>query len=216
MQQGRRIEVVGTVQGVGFRPWVYRLATQLGITGQVHNDVRGVTVEAFGEPAALDGLVRALGSDHPPAAEIRSLRWEEIPPREAPEFVIAPSVAGTGRGVSIPADLATCSACVQEIFDPANRRYRYPFTNCTDCGPRFTIARDVPYDRPVTSMAGFVMCEACQREYDDPLDRRFHAQPNACPVAAPGCGSTPREGTWLPRIPSATSRPLSGRGTSSR
>src|SRR5678815_2756613 len=185
MHQGRRIEVVGTVQGVGFRPWVYRVATQLGLQGQVRNDVSGVTVEAFGEPSALDGLVQALSSDHPPAAEIRSLRWTEIPPREAAGFVIAPSLPGSGRRVSIPADLATCPACVEEIFDPADRRHRYPFTNCTDCGPRFTIALDAPYDRPVTSMAGFVMCEACQREYDDPQDRRFHAQPNACPRCGP-------------------------------
>jgi hydrogenase maturation protein HypF len=185
MHQGRRIEVVGTVQGVGFRPWVYRVATQLGIHGQVRNDMGGVTVEAFGEPSALDGLVRALRSDHPPAAEIRSLCWSEIPPREAAEFVIAPSVPGNERRVSIPADLATCPACIAEIFDPSNRRYRYPFTNCTDCGPRFTIALDAPYDRPVTSMADFVMCEACQREYEDPRDRRFHAQPNACPLCGP-------------------------------
>jgi len=185
MQRGRRIEVVGTVQGVGFRPWVYRVATRLGIAGQVRNDVGGVTVEAFGEPSALDGLVHALRSDHPPAAEIRSLQWEEIPPRETQGFVIAPSLPGSGRRVSIPADLATCAACVEEIFDPSDRRYRYPFTNCTDCGPRFTIARDAPYDRPVTSMAGFVMCEACQREYDDPRNRRFHAQPNACPRCGP-------------------------------
>ena len=185
MQQGRRIEVVGTVQGVGFRPWVYRVATQLGIGGQVRNDVGGVTVEAFGEPSALDGLVRALRSEHPPAAEIRSLRWQEIPPRDVVDFVIAPSQPGTERRVSIPADLATCRACVQEIFDPSNRRYRYAFTNCTDCGPRFTIATDAPYDRPVTSMAGFAMCEACLREYEDPRDRRFHAQPNACPRCGP-------------------------------
>ena len=170
MHQGRRIEVVGIVQGVGFRPWVYRVATQLGLQGQVRNDVSGVTVEAFGEPSALDGLVQALSSDHPP---------------EAAGFVIAPSLPGTGRRVSIPADLATCPACVEEIFDPSDRRHRYPFTNCTDCGPRFTIALDAPYDRPVTSMAGFVMCDACQREYDDPLDRRFHAQPNACPRCGP-------------------------------
>jgi hydrogenase maturation protein HypF len=151
----------------------------------VRNEVGGVTVEAFGEPTALDGLVEALRRDHPPAAEIRSLEWKEIPPRDAEDFVIAPSLPGTGRRVSIPADLATCAACVEEIFDPANRRYHYPFTNCTDCGPRFTIALDVPYDRPVTSMAGFAMCEACQREYDDPRNRRFHAQPNACPRCGP-------------------------------
>ena len=185
MQQGRRIEVVGTVQGVGFRPWVYRIATQLGLGGQVRNDARGVTVEAFGEPEALDVLLRTLRSGHPPAAEIRSLEWKEIPARDAPAFVIVPSAPGTERRVSIPADLATCAACIAEIFDPANRRHRYPFTNCTDCGPRFTIARDAPYDRPVTSMAGFIMCEDCRREYEDPRDRRFHAQPNACPRCGP-------------------------------
>jgi len=185
MQQGRQIEVVGTVQGVGFRPWVYRLATGLGIQGQVRNDVGGVTVEAFGEPSALDGLLQALRTDPPPAARIRSLRWKEIPAREAKEFVIAPSLPGTTRQVSIPPDLAICEACLAEISDPSNRRHRYPFTNCTDCGPRFTIALDAPYDRRVTSMSGFVMCEACQREYDDPRDRRFHAQPNACPRCGP-------------------------------
>ena len=185
MQRGRQIEVVGTVQGVGFRPWVYRLATELGIHGQVRNEVGGVTVEAFGEPAALDGLVQALQTNPPPAARIRSLRWREIPTREAKGFVIAPSLPGTTRRVSIPPDLATCDACLGEIFDPSNRRHRYAFTNCTDCGPRFTIALDAPYDRRVTSMAAFVMCEACQREYDDPRDRRFHAQPNACPRCGP-------------------------------
>jgi len=185
MQQGRKIEVVGTVQGVGFRPWVYRLATELGIHGQVRNDAAGVTVEAFGEPSALDGLVQALRRAPPVAARIRSLHWKEIPLREGKGFVIAPSLPGAERRVSIPADLATCAACLREIFDPSNRRHRYPFTNCTDCGPRFTIAFDAPYDRPVTSMAGFVMCEACQQEYDDPKDRRFHAQPNACPRCGP-------------------------------
>ena len=185
MQRGRQIEVVGTVQGVGFRPWVYRLATELGIHGQVRNEVGGVTVEAFGEPSALDGLVQALRTHPPAAARIRSLRWKEIPVREGNEFVIAPSRPGIGRRVSIPPDLAICEACLEEIFDPSNRRHRYPFTNCTDCGPRFTIALDAPYDRRVTSMAGFVMCEACQREYDDPRDRRFHAQPNACPRCGP-------------------------------
>lgn len=185
MQQGRQIEVVGTVQGVGFRPWVYRLATELGLHGQVRNEVGGVTVEAFGEPSALDGLVQALRTDPPPAARIRSLHWKEIPVRDAREFVIAPSLPGTARRVSIPPDLAICEACLAEISDPSNRRHRYPFTNCTDCGPRFTIALDAPYDRPATSMSGFVMCEACQREYDDPRDRRFHAQPNACPLCGP-------------------------------
>ena len=185
MQRGRQIEVVGTVQGVGFRPWVHRLATELGIHGQVRNDVGGVTVEAFGEPSALDGLVQALQTGPPPAARIRSLRWKDIPVREGKEFVIAPSRPGTARRVSIPPDLAICAACLGEISDPSNRRHRYPFTNCTDCGPRFTIALDAPYDRRVTSMSRFVMCEACQREYDDPRDRRFHAQPNACPRCGP-------------------------------
>jgi hydrogenase maturation protein HypF len=183
--EGRRIEVQGTVQGVGFRPWIYRLARDLGLGGRVHNDARGVTIEAFGHQEALDRFLQLIEATPPPAAAIRRLTWESIPARAQQPFEIAVSQASEERRASIPPDLATCLDCIAEIFDVDNRRYRYPFTNCTNCGPRFTIARDVPYDRPATSMARFPMCQECLREYEDPDDRRFHAQPNACPRCGP-------------------------------
>ena len=182
---GRRIEISGTVQGVGLRPWIYRLAHDLGLSGSVRNHPAGVTVEAFGSSSTLDRFVELIGSTAPPAASIRKLDSRSIPPTGANDFFIAESVRGGDPRVSIPPDLATCAACVAEIFETGNRRYRYPFTNCTDCGPRFTIAQAVPYDRPATTMARFTLCGDCQREYDDPGDRRFHAQPNACPVCGP-------------------------------
>ncbi len=182
---GRRIEVRGTVQGVGFRPWVYRVARQAHVTGRVLNHAAGVTIDAFGTPEELGDFCAGLTVDPPPAARIQQLEWADIPPEQPASFTIVASRDGLERVVSIPADLATCPACAGEISDPSNRRYRYPFTNCTDCGPRFTIALDVPYDRPRTSMASFAMCTDCQREYDDPADRRFHAQPNACPTCGP-------------------------------
>ena len=183
--EGRRIAVRGTVQGVGFRPWVYRIARAGGIVGSVSNDTAGVTIDAFGPTAALDHFVTTLSSSPPPAAEIRDLAWESIPAETAREFVIVGSRKDGDLAVSIPPDMATCSQCLAEIDDPGDRRYRYPFTNCTNCGPRFTIACEVPYDRKATTMAAFRMCPACQREYDDPGDRRFHAQPNACPACGP-------------------------------
>ena len=182
---GRRIEIRGTVQGVGFRPWIWRLARENGIGGRVSNDSRGVTIEAFGGDEALENFLREIRRSPPPAAEIREFVCRPIPPEPARGFVIEPSRQAEGLQVSIPPDLATCGNCLAEIFDPANRRYRYPFTNCTDCGPRFTIAREVPYDRPATTMAPFAMCALCQSEYEDPADRRFHAQPNACPACGP-------------------------------
>lgn len=183
--QGRRIEIRGTVQGVGFRPWVYRLAREQGVTGRVRNHAAGVTIEAFGTAPILDRFVDGLSSSPPPAARIEGLSWEAIEPEPVASFQIVRSEGAPERRVSIPADLATCADCVREIFDPSDRRYEYPFTNCTNCGPRFTIADDVPYDRATTAMAEFVMCGDCQREYDSPLDRRFHAQPNACPKCGP-------------------------------
>ena len=183
---GRRIEVRGTVQGVGFRPWIYRLARETGVGGRVRNDGAGVEIEAFGHPEALDSFLRLLQDSPPPAASIRQLRSEPIPAEDVSDFVIVPSAEGEGeRRISIPPDLATCPDCLREIFDPADRRYGYAFTNCTSCGPRFTIARDVPYDRPATTMAAFEMCPDCRAEYERPEDRRFHAQPNACPVCGP-------------------------------
>ncbi len=185
-EAGFRIEIRGTVQGVGFRPWVYRLAHEKGVAGRVSNDSRGVTIEAFGSNEALEDFVRGLRASPPPAARIRALECLEIPPDGgASGFVIVESRTAEGLQVSIPPDLPTCADCRREIADPADRRYRYAFTNCTNCGPRFTIALSVPYDRPATTMGRFPMCAACHREYDDPLDRRFHAQPNACPACGP-------------------------------
>jgi hydrogenase maturation protein HypF len=189
--EGLRIEIAGTVQGVGFRPWVYRLAHELGVGGRVHNHARGVTIEAFGERGELDVLVARLRMPPAPARVVK-LATEAIAPEAVTAFEIVHSAAGGVRTLSIPPDLATCPDCEREIADPTDRRYRYPFTNCTACGPRFTIATGVPYDRPATTMAPFPMCPACLREYDAPLDRRFHAQPNACPV----CG--PKLALWSP------------------
>jgi hydrogenase maturation protein HypF len=183
--EGRRIAIRGTVQGVGFRPWVYRLAREGGIAGLVRNDAEGVTIEAFGDGGALDAFLGRLAAQPPPAAAIRQLEWKPIPPQAAAEFAIVPSQEARTRRVSIPPDLATCPECAAEIASPGDRRYRYPFTNCTNCGPRFTIARDVPYDRAATTMAPFRMCPVCRREYDTADDRRFHAQPNACPECGP-------------------------------
>src|SRR3970282_193537 len=152
--RGRRIEVRGIVQGVGFRPWIYRLATEQGLAGHVRNDATGVTIEAFGPEEAIDAFMRRLEGAAPPAAAIRELRSSAIPSAPGDAFHILHSEEGTERRVSIPQDLPTCGACVSELFDPMDRRYRYPFINCTNCGPRFTITRDVPSDRPATDTAG--------------------------------------------------------------
>src|SRR5512136_388438 len=183
--EGRRIEVRGTVQGVGFRPWVYRLALEEGLSGRVRNDGRGVTIEAFGRPEALAAFVHRIETEAPPAADVREVRDVGIPAADVAGFAIVASDDDGSRRVSIPPDLATCPECLKETADPADRRHGYPFTNCTHCGPRYTIARDVPYDRPATTMAGFAMCPDCRTEYEDPGDRRFHAQPIACPACGP-------------------------------
>lgn len=183
---GRRILVRGVVQGVGFRPWVWRLAQQAGLAGRVFNDGQGVTIEAFGAPAALDGFVTSLGQP-PPAARIKSFTSEVISTEAVATFIIAPSgpTGESGRRVSIPPDIATCADCLAEIEDARARRFHYALTNCTQCGPRFSIAREIPYDRVHTTMESFVMCSDCRREYEDPADRRFHAQPIACPACGP-------------------------------
>jgi hydrogenase maturation protein HypF len=183
--EGRRIEIAGTVQGVGFRPWVYRLAHEIGVAGVVRNDGNGVTIETFGPAAALDAFLARLRREAPPAAHIRRLAWSAIAARDVTGFTIVESACTPAARPSIPPDLATCPACLAEVMDPRDRRHRYPFTNCTHCGPRFTVATGVPYDRPATTMAPFAMCPDCRREYEDPRDRRFHAQPIACPVCGP-------------------------------
>jgi hydrogenase maturation protein HypF len=177
--------VDGTVQGVGYRPFVYRLAAELGIAGWVLNDQRGVLVEAEGSPEAVAAFVERLQSDAPPLAAVSGVSVEDVPATGEAGFEIVASERGGAATAPVTPDSATCDECLAELADPADRRYRYPFLNCTNCGPRFTIVRGIPYDRPLTTMADFQMCADCQAEYDDPLDRRFHAQPNACPVCGP-------------------------------
>ncbi|HVP66274.1 MAG TPA: carbamoyltransferase HypF [Anaeromyxobacteraceae bacterium] len=183
--EGRRIRILGTVQGVGMRPFVYRLAREGGVAGRVFNDARGVVVEAFGSAAVLDAFEARLRAERPPAAVVREILSAPIPAEPTSSFAIVSSDGADDRRVTIPPDLATCPACLAEVRDPRDRRHRYPFTNCTDCGPRFTIARGVPYDRAATTMAPFRMCPACRGEYADPGNRRFHAEPNACPACGP-------------------------------
>ena len=185
LRRAQRIMVRGVVQGVGFRPFVYRLAQQYQLAGWVRNTSWGVELEVEGEAEALEGFARALREEAPPLSRIESLVAEEASPDGRECFDILESEPQAGAYQLISPDIATCADCRREIRDPHDRRYRYPFTNCTNCGPRFTIIQDVPYDRPRTTMRAFRMCPDCQREYDDPRDRRFHAQPNACPVCGP-------------------------------
>jgi hydrogenase maturation protein HypF len=183
--QRRRITIQGIVQGVGFRPFVYGQAQCRSLAGFVLNDSAGVTIEIEGPAQALDDFQRALHEDLPPLAHIDTIATECISPCHESTFVIAHSQSNAERHALISPDTATCHNCLHECFDPDDRRYHYPFINCTNCGPRFSIVQDVPYDREKTTMSIFSMCAACQAEYSDPLDRRFHAQPNACPVCGP-------------------------------
>ncbi len=177
--------MTGAVQGVGFRPFVYRLATQLGLSGWVLNDVRGVEVEVEGDAASLDAFRTRLEGEAPPRAVVRSVSVTWLAPAGFTAFEIRMSTGEGEKSVSVLPDLATCDDCLAELDDPADRRYRYPFLNCTNCGPRFTIVRALPYDRRNTTMRGFTLCAACRREYEEPRDRRFHAQPTACPACGP-------------------------------
>ncbi len=180
-----RVRVHGTVQGVGFRPFVYRLAVELGLGGFVLNDARGVLLEIEGSGDAVDEFLARLRTEAPPLAVLERVLTEDRALAGDDAFTIAPSPSGEVPDAPVTPDSATCPDCLRELFDPGDRRFRYPFINCTNCGPRFTIVRGVPYDRPLTTMAGFAMCAACRAEYEDPADRRFHAQPNACPVCGP-------------------------------
>lgn len=182
--QRYRVQVTGQVQGVGFRPFVYALATERGLSGWVRNDGAGVTLEVQGAVALVQAVLTALREQAPPLARVDAVTSVPLAPQDEVGFRIMAS-AGGPVNTGIPPDTAVCPACLVELFDPLNRRYRYPFINCTHCGPRYTLTRALPYDRPNTSMAGFVQCPVCQGEYDHPADRRFHAQPNACPVCGP-------------------------------
>jgi hydrogenase maturation protein HypF len=177
--------VRGVVQGVGFRPFVFRLAHETQLAGFIGNNTDGVTIEIEGAQPQLDQFLLRLRTDAPPMSRIDAVSVRDLAPTGESEFRIVTSQVLGQVNTGIPADAATCSDCLRELLDPADRRYRYPFTNCTNCGPRFTITRRIPYDRPQTSMAVFPMCPQCQAEYDDPLNRRFHAQPNACWVCGP-------------------------------
>lgn len=179
------LQVRGAVQGVGFRPFVYRLATEIGLDGWVNNSPQGVSVEIEGSRAALDEFLLRFHTEKPPIASIEHAEAKFLAPVGYHGFEIRASVeSGEKRALILP-DLATCPDCLRELFDPSDRRYLYPFTNCTNCGPRFSIIEALPYDRPNTTMKVFPMCEECRTEYEDPLDRRFHAQPNACPRCGP-------------------------------
>ena len=180
-----RIRLRGIVQGVGFRPFVHNLALKLDLTGYVLNSSAGLVAEVEGDPDAVDAFVAALKEDPPPLAWIQEMEVEELEAAGDADFAIRASVSETGEFALISPDVATCDDCFRDFTASANRRFGYAFTNCTNCGPRYTIIRDIPYDRPNTTMAPFHMCAACQAEYDDPRDRRFHAQPNACPVCGP-------------------------------
>jgi len=182
----QHLKITGTVQGVGFRPLVHRLAQQHGLSGWVLNNGDGVEIEAQGEPAQLESFVQALRQDCPPLARIAHVSIRKGALREERGFAILASHVSSGRTAAIPPDVALCTECERELLDPGNRRFRYPFINCTHCGPRFTIVAEVPYDRPNTTMHSFALCERCAAEYRNVEDRRFHAEPIACPVCGPG------------------------------
>jgi hydrogenase maturation protein HypF len=200
-QVRRRFWVRGVVQGVGFRPFVYGLAHRHGLAGWVLNTSAGVQIDVEGGSQMVDAFQRELVALAPPLARIEGIEAQDAEPSGAQGFAIRESQAQEGRYQLVSPDIATCHACRREIFDPTDRRYRYPFTNCTNCGPRFTIIDDIPYDRPQTTMRAFRMCPACQAEYDDPLDRRFHAQPNACPVCGPQLSLVDTSGLPIPGDP---------------
>jgi hydrogenase maturation protein HypF len=181
----RRFHITGIVQGVGFRPFVYGLATDLGLTGYVRNDARGLVVEVEGGTTKIDAFRSALAEHPPPLAVLEAIAEEDLIVVGDGVFRIEESVTRGAGSTPVSPDAATCAACLQELFDPLDRRYRYPFINCTNCGPRFTIVTSVPYDRANTTMASFEMCALCRAEYDSPTDRRFHAQPIACPECGP-------------------------------
>ena len=188
--QRLRVTLRGAVQGVGFRPFVYRLATEMSLTGWVLNSSSGLVVEVEGVPEDLRRFEERLESERPTASVVNLHESEWLPRQGFTSFEIHHSETDSAKSVNVLPDLATCADCRNELFDPTNRRFQYPFTNCTNCGPRYTIVVDIPYDRPNTTMREFVLCPACGEEYEDPANRRFHAQPNACPVCGPQLSGT--------------------------
>jgi hydrogenase maturation protein HypF len=210
VQQSIRVgvRVEGVVQGVGFRPYVHGLANRFGLSGRVGNDTAGVFMEIEGAEQAVSEFLATLPAQAPPLAVIEHVRTHSLAPTGEPGFHIVSSHAAGRRDTLISADTATCDDCLREIADPADRRFEYPFTNCTNCGPRFTIVQDVPYDRPLTTMAPFEMCPACSREYHDPADRRFHAQPVCCPACGPRLRLMDASGAELPGEPIAAAAEL--------
>ncbi len=184
-QTGALIRITGIVQGVGFRPFVYGLANRIGLMGWVRNTSGGVEIRVDGSPAQLDDFIQQLRTEAPPLARIDSLDSEISAPDSFERFEIIPSEQTPAAFQPVSPDMSICPDCLRELFDPEDRRYRYPFINCTNCGPRFTIIADLPYDRPLTTMADFPLCPECAAEYENPLDRRFHAQPVACAECGP-------------------------------
>jgi hydrogenase maturation protein HypF len=181
----RRIRVAGVVQGVGFRPFVHRLATDLSLAGHVGNDGQGVFVEVEGPSSVVAKFEKCIVSDAPVLARIDRVRSRAIEPLEESSFRITESRSQGSARTFVSPDISVCDECLSEMWEPTDRRFHYPFVNCTNCGPRFTITRRLPYDRPNTTMEHFSMCSDCRREYEDPTDRRFHAQPIACPRCGP-------------------------------
>jgi hydrogenase maturation protein HypF len=208
--------VGGTVQGVGFRPFAHRLATELGLAGFVLNGPEGIELEVEGDPGAVAEFLARLEREAPSLAAVESVRATEREATDERGFRILASRDAGGPGAPVPPDVATCEACLAELLDPADRRHRYPFLNCTACGPRFTIVRSTPYDRARTTMAEFEMCDACRAEHEDPADRRFHAEPNACPECGPRARLLDPAGAPLPvephRDPVAAAAALLGKG----
>lgn len=182
---GRTLEIEGMVQGVGFRPFIYRLATRYELKGQVANTASGVSVHVEGDPKNIERFCRALVEKRPPLSQVTRVSTHPVRPGGFTHFQIKKSEKYATKSVLIAPDVSICDDCRREMFDPENRRFRYPFINCTNCGPRYTIIHDIPYDRPNTTMKRFAMCKECRSEYSDPVNRRFHAQPNACPICGP-------------------------------
>jgi hydrogenase maturation protein HypF len=196
-QVGQRITITGVVQGVGFRPFIYRLATEIGLMGWVNNSSQGVRIEVEGAEEEISAFISRIQTEKPPLAIIQRLETASIPHNGASDFVIQHTDSTGEKTTLILPDVATCPECLRECLDPNDRRFLYPFTNCTNCGPRFSIIESLPYDRPNTTMKQFEMCDDCRAEYENPLDRRFHAQPNACPVCGPHLELWDADGTVL-------------------